>query len=176
MTLSEVQLLLDQNGITYHFTTEPNRAVFYQRKGFSSSDDTGAFHLLTIPNPNHSKVIKLIFEDSSSDADFYDLEFGGYWYELWGWNEEGLAENLLDEIKNILDGKAYVIFATDAKTGKWFADSLYCDREDPEWNDMDSFQKAVTRIKKPKSWWRKLIQRTDIYEIFNWNSYEKVVK
>ena len=176
MTLSEVQALLDQNGITYQLTTEQNRAVFYQRKGFFPSVDTGAFHLLTIPNPNHCKAIELIFEDDSPDSGFYDLEFGGYWYELWGWKEEGLAQDLLDEIKKILDGKAYVIFATDAKTGKWFASGLYCDMENPEWNDMDSFQKAVTRIKKPKSWWRKLIRRTDIYEIYNWNHYERIVK
>lgn len=176
MTLSEVQALLDQNGIAYHLTTEPNRATFYQWKDFSPSDDTGAFHLLTIPNPNHSKGIELVFEDNSSDADFYDLEFGGFPYELWRWEEEGFAQALLDEIKNILDGRVYVINATDAKTGEWFADAVYYDLEDPEWNDMDSFQKKVTRIKKPKSWWRKLIRRTDIYEIFNWNHYEKIVK
>lgn len=176
MTLREVQLLLDQNGIIYHVITEPNRAAFYQKKGFSSSDDTGAFHLLTIPNPNHSKAIELIFMDNSSDAEFYDLEFGGYGYDMWGWKEEDLAQELLDEIKTILNGRAYVIFATNAETGKRITDRLYCDMEDPEWKDMHSFQKAVARIKKPKSWWRKRIRRTNIYEIFNWNSYEKVVK
>jgi len=176
MKMSEVQKLLSKNGIDYSLSTEMSSAEFYRRKGFRPTEDTGAFRLLTISNPNHTKDIELIFADASDDPELYDLEFGGYWYEMFGCLEAELPQSLIDEIQSILCGRAWVIFATDAKTGKWFFDGLYCDTIEEEWNDMERLHKTLAKIKKPKSLWRKFIGRTDVYEIFNWQNYERVIK
>ena len=128
MKLSEVQKILTENGIGYALSTEPNRADFYRRKGFRPTEDTHAFHMLNIANPHHGKHIEIVFADASEDPEFYDLGFGGYWYDMFGFLESELPQSLLDEIQ------------------------------------------------KPKSLWRKLIGRTDAYEIFNWVNYEKVIK
>lgn len=176
MKMSEVQKLLAENGIGYALSTEPNRADFYRRKGFRLTEDTHAFHLLTIANPHHGKHIEIVFADASEDPEFYDLGFGGYWYDMFGFLESELPQSLLDEIQNILCGRAWVIFAANAKTGKWFFDALYCDSVKEEWNDMDQLHKMMVKIQKPKSLWRKLIGRTDTYEIFNWVNYEKIIK
>ena len=48
MKMSEVQKLLDENGIEYSLSIELSRSEFYRKKGFRPTDDTGAFHLLTI--------------------------------------------------------------------------------------------------------------------------------
>ena len=153
-----------------------SRADFYKRKGFFPPEDKGAFRLLTISNPNHTKDIEIIFTDTSDDPEFYDLEFGGYWYEMSGYLETERPQHLIDEIQSILCGRAWVIFATDAKTGKWFFDSLYYDVIEEEENDMERLHKTLVKIRKPKSLWRTLIGRTDVYEIFNWKNYEKVIK
>ena len=90
--------------------------------------------------------------------------------------DEYLPRDLLDEIQRIVTGKANVIFATNAKTGKWFADQIYFDLPDTDMNDMDDYKRTLSRINAPKSLWRKLIGRTDIYEFFHWFSYQKIVK
>ena len=176
MKMSEVQKLLSENGIDYSLSTEPSKSEFYSRKGFRPAENTGAFRLLTISNPNHTKDIELIFADASDDPELYDLEFGGYWYEMFGCLEAELPQSLIDEIQSILCGRAWVIFATDAKTGKWFFDGLYCDTIEEEWNDMKQLHKTLAKIRKPKNLWRKLIGRSDVYEIFNWQNYERVIK
>jgi hypothetical protein len=58
----------------------------------------------------------------------------------------------------------------------WRWDGKYDDLPDAEMNSMDAFNNVVAKIKSPKSWWRKLTGRTDIYEIFNWTSYERIAK
>ena len=160
MNLSEVQKLLDDNGIQHVLTVE----------------DTGAFCLLTIPNPNHSKNIEIIFKDASDNPEFYDLEFGGYWYEMFDCPDDILSRELIDEIQSILLGRVWVIFATNAKNGAWFFDGIFRDTVEEEWNDMDELQETIRKIKEPKSLWRKLFKRTDCYEIFNWKKHEKIIK
>ena len=93
-----------------------------------------------------------------------------------GYLEQELPQSLIDEIQSILCGKAWVIFATNAKTGKGFFEGLYCDTIEEEWNDMERLHKTLAKIRKPKSLWRKLIGRSDVYEIFNWQNYERVIK
>ena len=41
---------------------------------------------------------------------------------------------------------------------------------------LKEIRKTVLKIKSPKSWWKKLTGKTDVYEIFNWTTYEKIVK
>ena len=176
MKLADVKKLLNDNDYTYIEIIVPSRAEFYRQKGFNPSEDTGAFVLLSIPNPNHTKNIELIFSDDSDNPDFYDLEFGGFWYEMFGCRDEELPEYLLEEIQRIVCGNSYIIFATNAKNGGWFFDAIYYDLPDEEMNCMDAFHNTLSKIQSPKSLWRKLIGRIDIYEIFNWTSYERIVK
>ena len=104
MKLTEVKKLLEDNGYAYKQTVLPGRAEFSRQKGSCPSTDTGAFPMLTIPNPHHEKDIQLRFRDAAADPDFYDLEFGGYWYELFDCEEEQLPLELLTEIQRIVSG------------------------------------------------------------------------
>ncbi len=177
MKLSEVKKLLDDNSYTYTQTLIPSRAEFYRQKGFCPSIDAGAFTLLTIPNPNHKKDIQIIFNDATENPDFYDLEFGGYWYELFDCEEDHLPQELLTEIQRIVSGSTYVIFACAIKKGiHWKWDGVYYDLPDGEMNSMDAFRDAVSKIKSPKSRWEKITRKTNVYEIFNWTNYERITK
>ena len=170
MKLSEVRTLLDGNGIPYTLTVDPGQ------KGTRAAKEKDAVCILTISNPHHIKNIEIVFEAASDNPEFYDLGFGGYLYELFGWLEEALPQTILDEIQNIICGRSWVVHSTDAKTGKWVYSGLFCDAQEDEWNEMDQFYKTVTKIKEPKSLWKKLIRKTEIYEIFNWQNYEKIIK
>ena len=177
MKLIDVKKLLDENGYTYTQTIVPSRAEFYRQKGFNLSNDMGAFILISIPNPNHQIDIQIIFNDATDNPDFNDLEFGGYWYELFDCEEKYVAQELLTEIQRIINGKTHIIFATTVKNGvHWRWDGKYDDLQDVEMNSMDAFRDNVEKIKTPKSWWKRLTGKTYVYEIFNWKSYEKVVK
>lgn len=156
---------MDKSEYTYTETTVSNRAEFYRQKGFKTSDDTEAFILLSVINPNHTKNIDLIFADNSEEPDFYDLEFGGFCYEMFGCRDEELPQCLSEELQRIVRGEAYIIFASDAKTGRWFFDSIYYDLPDEEMNCMDEFHRALSKIRAPKSFWRKIAGRTDDMQI-----------
>ena len=96
---------------------------------------------------------------------------------LFDCEEEYLPQELLAEIQRIVSGSTYVIFACIIKKGMhWKWDGLYYDLPDDEMNSMDAFRNTVSEIKSPKSWWKKLTGKTDVYEIFNWTNYEKIVK
>ncbi len=177
MKLIDVKKLLDDNGYTYTQTIVPSRAEFYGQKGFNQSEDTEAFVLLSIPNPNHHIDIQIIFKDATENPDFIDLEFGGYWYELFDCEEKYVAHELLTEIQRIINGRTYIIFASMMKKGvHWCWDGKYDNLPDAEMNSMGTFHNTVKKIKSPKSWWEKLTCKTRIYEIYNWTSYEKIVK
>lgn len=176
MKLTDVQKLLDENGYTYKASTVLSSLDFYRSKGFHPKAETGPFWLFSIPNPNHGKNIEIIFTDASDDPAFYDLEFGGYWYELFDCREENLPQELLEEIRRILSEQTYVIFATDARNGNWRGDFVYYDLPQEEMNDMAAFRRRISRIRAPKSLWRKLTGRTDAYEMFSWRTYQRIVK
>lgn len=176
MKLEDVKQLLNENGYPYESKIVPSSLAFHKYKGFSFKTDTDPFWLLIIPNPNHGQNIEIVFSDASENPDFYDLVFGGFWYDLFGYPDEYLPRDLLDEIQRIVTGKANIILATDAKTGKWFSDQIFFDLPETDMNNMDDYKRTLSRISAPKSLWRKLIGRTDIYEIFNWFSYQKIIK
>ena len=176
MKKNEVQRLLDENGIMYHVSRVINRREFYQEKGFSKIKGENSFWLITIPNPNHNKDIELTFKSDEKDSEFVDLEFGGHWYQLFECEPEDISAQLIKEIKDIIEGKVYIVFAQDAKTGGWFFSGCFYDSDIEAENDMEEFHKLLAKIRAPKSWLRKFLKRADKYEIFNWNKYECIIK
>lgn len=58
MKLSEVKLLLEENLYNYELTIVPSKSKFYRSKGLYLTEDTGAFYVITIPNPNHKMDIQ----------------------------------------------------------------------------------------------------------------------
>ena len=175
--LTEVEKLLKENNIPFTLTVKSYQE-YWRKKGIEEKEKR-TFSLLTIPNPNHEKNIEIVFADASENPKFIDLEFGGVGYEMFQWEEEDLPRDLLNEIKDIRSGKEWIVCAANAKTGVWLSDHLFCDgdeNDEDDWNNMDDLYKTISKIRKPKSLWSKITGRTRCYEIFNWNSYEKIVK
>ncbi|MGN0322182.1 MAG: hypothetical protein ACI4DZ_03590 [Oliverpabstia sp.] len=80
------------------------------------------------------------------------MEFGGHWYELFECEPEDISAQLIKEIKDIIEGKVYIVFARDAKTGGWFFSGCFYDSDIEEENDMEEFHKLLAKIRAPKSW------------------------
>ena len=82
-----------------------------------------------------------------------------------------------NSIQEILEGEFWIIYSKYVRKGVPFnLSALYWDSSDKEWNNMDALRKMVAKIKAPKRWWKKLAGKTEIYEIFNWTSYDRIVK
>jgi len=176
MKLTQVKQLLDDNKINYTVSKVDNRGDFYRRKGFKDTKVSHSFTLLTIPNPNHHLGLELIFISDNENPEFYDMEFGGYWHELFDLDETWYENELVNEIKNIMSGKVYYIFKRDAETGAWRSDSQYHDFDNDEMNSIAAYYKEIEKIHAPKTWLEKLKGKTMKYEIYNWTNYECVIK
>lgn len=179
MRLTEVEKLLKENNIPFTLTVKSCRQYVRKRGLLGKRQELRVYALFTIPNPNHEKNIEIIFEDDSENLKFSDLKFGEYDYEMFCLEEEDLLQDVLKEIKDIQSGKVWVIRATDAKTGVWFFDEIFYDgdeNDEDDWNDMDDLYKIISRIRKPKSLWSKITGRSSCYEIYNWDTYEKIIK
>ena len=77
------------------------------------------------------------------------------------------VQMLLNEIQKVVSGQTYVIFDRLERKGTCFFTGMYEDSGEEEPNSMEEFRKTVAKIKAQKSWWRELIGRTDVYQIFN---------
>lgn len=176
MTFSEVTQLLDSHSIGYDVRYIDNPAEYYKKRGFPNIRNCPPFTLIVISNPNHSKDIELSFTGCGDNPDLEEMSFGSYCHEMFSFTKRYVRNVLIDEIKNIMDGKVYVICAYNQKNGRLYFDGGFDDSVF-EWKEnMDEFRKAVEKIRAPKNTFSRLTGRTDRYEIFNWNSYEEVVK
>ena len=85
--------------------------------------------MLSIPNPNHQIYIQIIFSDTTNNPDFNDLEFGGYWYELFDCEENYVAQELITEIQRIINGNTHIILLVWSKReyiGDGMASMMIC--------------------------------------------------
>lgn len=176
MRINEVKTLLEENGFPYEAFIVKNPIEYYYKKGYCSSKNRKPFWLIIIPNPNHEKNIEIIFKDAEENSEFFDLEFGYYCYELFDYIDMELSSKLVQEIRDVMQGNVYIIEARDAKTGKCFWVGGYENSSDESLNNMDEFEGMIERIKAPKLWLWKLCKRTDMYEIYNWKTYNTIIK
>ena len=86
-------------------------------------------------------------------------------------------EYLIEEIQRIMKGNCTIINVTNPKTKRWIADAQF-DRNDTD-DDMFGemgFQKAMKRIRKKRTFFERLFGFRRSYEIYDWNTYERIVK
>ena len=178
MRLTEVQKMLNENNIPFTQMMESWKENSSKRNG-EEKEVIESVCLLTIWNPNHEKNIDMWLDGNSEDPEFSDLGFGGYCYEMFLRKEEDLQQTVLSEIKYILSGKRWVVYKSNAKTGAWPSGKIFCDgdeTDEDDRNDMKKLHKTVSRIRKWKNLLHKLTGQATCYEIYNWNTYEKIIK
>ena len=103
------------------------------------------------------------------------MRFGDYGFEMFDYNEEMLANDLLDHIKEIQSGNFTVIVANNLKSKSWIGDACFNLNDDDAFGKA-GFERAMKRIKKTKGLISKLLKSSKQYEIYDWNSYQCMIK
>ena len=175
MTLNDVKILLSENNIVFDVREFENETAYWRHVSmfpYTKNAKTCKVIALIIRSNNGRNDIELQFNAVDSTFHFEDLWFGSYSFEMFDCNEEMLADDLLDRIKEIQSGNFVVIIANDLKNRRWLGDACF------DLNDEDDafFEKAMRRINKPKGLLSRLLKTQKQYEIYDWNTYQCIVK
>ena len=178
MNLFQVKELLQTNSIPFEECEFENEAEFLKHilsNPYAKNTKTSKFYALIIYSQNGKRHIELEFEEKDGDFVFWDLWFGEFCLEYFNCNIS--ADDLLDEIRQMMMGTRGVIIKNNAKNNRWIADAQFdLDDDDDDLFGKRGFEKNVKKIRKKKSFIEKLLGISHIYEIYDWNTYECIVK
>lgn len=178
MTLSDAKILLSENDIDFVVCEYENEATYWHHRmlfHYTKNARNCKVITLIIASNNKKKNIELQFNDVGNEYRFEEMSFGDYRFEMFDYNEEMLADDLLNRIKEAQSGNIVVIIANDLKNRRWLGDACFDLNEDDVFGRQD-FEKAMERINKPKGLLTRLFRTQKQYEIYDWNSYQCIVK
>ena len=179
MTLTEAKELLMKNDITFEeleFETEAEYWLHAVSFPYIKNAKSCKVKAIIIKSNNEKKNIELQFNDVDGVYCFEELYFGDYCFEMFDYNdEEVLANDLISNILEIKQGNLRIINLTDLTKKRWLADACFDLNDDDASGEVD-FQKAMKRIEKPKSFLSKLKKSKKQYEIYDWNTYQCIIK
>ena len=179
MTLDETITLLSKKGISFELCEFQNEAKYWHHTTlfpYTKNAKHCKVIAIIIRSINEKKNIELQFNAVDDVFRFEELRFGDYCYEMFDVKEEFLADDLMARIAEIKSGSFTVISANDIKKKCWLGDVCF-DRDD---DDMvfgePGFQNAMQKIRKPKGFFAKLSKTVKQYEIYDWNTYQLIIK
>ena len=179
MTLEKAKQLLRTNNIEFE-TLEFSKEVEYWRHRmlfpYTKNAKPCKVIAIIIKSNNEKKNIELQFNLKDNVFFFEELSFGDYCFEMFDYKEEYLAKDLLENIQRIMSGSFKVILANDLKKHRWLGDVCFDMNDDDDVFGEQGFEKAINRIKKPKSFISKLTKSKMLYEIYDWNTYQRIEK
>ncbi len=179
MTLVECKELLTENSISFEVCEFENETAYYhhttQFPNTKNAKDCKVI-VLIILSKNEKKNIELQFNSTGNEFIFEELRFGDYAFEMFDYNEEMLADDLLNHIMEIQSGNFVVITSTDLKKRNGHGDVSFDLNDDDDIFGRPAFEKAMELIQKPKGLISRLLKIQMQYEIFDWNTYQCIVK
>lgn len=179
MTLDEAKVLLSENNIPFELCEFHNEAEYWCRTIlFPDTKNAKACKVIAIiiRSNNGKKNIELQFNAVGDVFCFEELWFGDYAFEMFDYNEDMLADDLIRNILEIKQGKLIIIVRNDIRKKRLLADVCFdLSDEDNAFGEL-GFQKALQRIKRPKGLFSKLRRVKEQYEIYGWDSYQCIVK
>ena len=179
MTLNDAKILLSENNIVFDaHEFESETAYWHHVSMFPYTKNAKPCKViaLIIQSNNGRNDIELQFNAVDNLFRFEELWFGDYSFEMFDYNEEMLADDLLDHIKEIQSGSFVVIVANDLKKKSWLGDACFDLNDEDDAFGESGFEKAMKRIRKPKGLISKLFRTQKQYEIYDWNTYQCIVK
>ena len=178
MTLQEAKDLLSKNNIYFDICKFESEAEYWQHitlYPYTKYAKNCKVIALIIMSNNGKKNIELQFNAIENEFRFEELHFGDYSFEMFDYNEEMLANDLLDRIQDIQCGNFTIIVANNLKSESWIGDACF-DLNDDDLFGKPGFERAMKRIQKPKGLISKLLKSGKQYEIYDWNSYQCIIK
>lgn len=180
MTLEGAKALLSENKIPFETCEFENESAFLHHLDDFALVAKGTdckVVALVLPGNNGKYNIELEFTEIDGEFRFWDLFFGGCGFELFTYDEEILADVLLEHIEKIRSGQFVVISLQTFKKKKWLADRVFdmTEEEDAEFEKIE-LEETMKRIRKPKGFFSKLFCTKKQYKIYDWNTYQSIVK
>ena len=180
MTLTQVEELLREQGISYDRTSYDGEASYWHHVTlfpYTKNAKDCPVTVLVLKSNNGNRDIELQFNDEQGEYQFVDLRYGSFRYELFDLDATELPSTLLQLIRSVMGGSVSVLVAYDLKRKRWNYDcSFNTNDPDDTFFGKPGFEKAIRRIEAPKSFLAKLFHRTTQYEIYDWNHFRSVVK
>jgi len=179
MTLEEAKQLLRTNNIEFNILEFSSEAEYWRHSVlFPDTKNAKSCKVIAIiiKSNNEKKNIELQFNLKDNVFFFEELSFGDYCFEMFDYKEEYLSKDLLENIRRIMSGSFKVILANDLKKHRWLGDACFDMNDDDDVFGEQGFEKAINRIKKPKSFISKLTKSKVLYEIYDWNTYQSIEK
>lgn len=178
MTLSEAKELLHKHNISFEQVEYENETEFFKHITmfpYTKKANPCRVIALVLHSKNEQKHIELQFNAVGDDFIFTELFFGDYGFELFDCYEEMLPNDLIEHISEITQGNLVIIVMNDIKNKRWIGDMCFS-RNDNDTIGMPGLQKALHRIKKAKGFFAKLFKSKKQYEIYDWISYQCIIK
>ena len=179
MHLEEAKKLLTENNIPFELQEYPNEKEYWHHtKLFPYTDNAKICKVIAIiiKSNNGNKHIELQFNAAESDFLFDDLRFGSFCYELFDVPEKQLKEDLLLIITEIVKGNIGIIDVNDLKKKKWLSDGSFDLSDEDDAFGKHGFEEAIAHIKSPKGFLDKFFKSKRQYEIYDWNTYQCIIK
>lgn len=179
MTLDEARALLIENNIPFELREFENETAYWHHTTlfpYTKNAKPCKVIALIVRSNNGEKDIELQFNAVDNIFHFEELRFGGFGFEMFDCNEEMLSSDLLDRIKEIINGNFMVVAANDIKKSCWLGDACFDLSDDDNAFGKAGFQKVMQQIQRPKGFFSKLFNSKKQYEIYDWNTYQRIVK
>ena len=180
MTLIEGKRLLDSNNIPFSELRFNNTADYWLYKNplaNTEKADKNPVTLLVVSSNNQKKNIELLFADENNDGNdtFIDLYFGQYFYDLLEYEdfdcEEDLQQAIVNEINRVMKNDIIVVAKEVRKKAVFHMLAFYDKKE-----NIPGIENMMKEINKKKGLFAKLFGPKTQYEIYDWNSYQCIVK
>ena len=179
MTLEEAKALLTENGIPFELREFENEKAYWHHTAlfpYTKNARPCRVMAVIIRSRNGKKNIELQFNDDGGNFLFEELRFGNYNFELFEHKEEYIIPDLLENIRDIMAGNLMVIDMNNMKKQRWIGDCCFDRNDEDETFGEGAFRNMVGEIRKPKGWLSRLLRTKKQYEIYDWNSYECIIK
>ena len=179
MTLDEAKEMLSANNISFELCEfESEKEYWLHAMLFPHTKNARSCKViaLLIRSENGKTNIELQFNMIGDSFFFEELWFGEYSYDMYDSDHEMITGDLLHNISKTMRGKLTVIVVNDLKKRCWRADCCFDRGNDEGIFGEHGFLKTMERIRRPKGFLSKLSGTKKQYEIFDWNTYQCIVK
>lgn len=179
MTLDDAKVLLSENDVPFELREFNNEAEYWHHVAlfpYTKNAKPCKVIAMIIRSNNGKKDIELQFNAVGDGFRFEELRFGNFNYEMFDYNEDMLADDLIRNILEIKQGNLSIIVSNDMRKKRFLAAGCFDLSDDDEIFGKPGFQESLQWIKRPKGWRSKLLRVRVQHEIYDWNSYQCIVE
>ncbi|MBE5922605.1 MAG: hypothetical protein E7269_07625 [Lachnospiraceae bacterium] len=179
MILEDAKLLLVENNISFETVEYRDEKEYWHHTmlfPYTKNAKSCKVIAIVVKSNNGNKNIELQFNETDAGFVFEELRFGDLCFEFFDVLEEVLVLDLILKIKKIQEGKLTVVLANNLKKRCWIGDAVFDLNDDDDLFGKKGYEEAMQRIRKPYGLLGKLFKSKIQYEIYDWNSYQCIIK